>query len=388
MIGGLFKSSSFAAIVAAGLLSGGVAAKAADLGGNCCADLEERVAELEATTARKGNRVVSLEVSGQVNRALVWHDDDNSTVEKFSSRDNDGRSGSRFRFRGGAKINADWSASFLIEIGVDNNEATASNSRADTNAGVLFRHTRVTISSRTYGTVHVGRTNTATEGIAEIALASAFTNNSAEEASQVAATVVTGLDGASRKNGVHYVSPTVAGFSASASWFHDTNANTQNDDGWAVALRYAGEYGAIRVAAGIGYTEQENGTTTDDPATMVSGSGSIMHVPTGLFLNGVAGVVEAEDSTVETTAWWIGGGIRRKWNSLGNTTLEVGYGQSDTDGQAANPYFWQAGISQNIDAAAMDVYLNYQYHDADTDDGDATTTEEASIVVLGARVKF
>ncbi len=32
---------------------------AADLGGDCCADLEERIAELEATTARKGNRKVS-----------------------------------------------------------------------------------------------------------------------------------------------------------------------------------------------------------------------------------------------------------------------------------------------------------------------------------------
>src|SRR2546425_88950 len=30
--------------------------RAADLGGDCCADLEERVAELEATTARKGNK--------------------------------------------------------------------------------------------------------------------------------------------------------------------------------------------------------------------------------------------------------------------------------------------------------------------------------------------
>ena len=43
-------------------------AKAADLGGDCCADLEERVAELEATTARKGNRKMSLTVYGQVNR--------------------------------------------------------------------------------------------------------------------------------------------------------------------------------------------------------------------------------------------------------------------------------------------------------------------------------
>ena len=47
---------------AAAMLIGGWAmpAAAADLGGNCCADLEERIAELEATTARKGNRKVSL----------------------------------------------------------------------------------------------------------------------------------------------------------------------------------------------------------------------------------------------------------------------------------------------------------------------------------------
>ena len=31
-------------------------ANAADLSGDCCADLEERVAELEATTVRRGNK--------------------------------------------------------------------------------------------------------------------------------------------------------------------------------------------------------------------------------------------------------------------------------------------------------------------------------------------
>ena len=55
MYGGLKKSASRLALVAAaGVLSTG--AYAADLGGDCCADLEERVAELEATTVRKGNR--------------------------------------------------------------------------------------------------------------------------------------------------------------------------------------------------------------------------------------------------------------------------------------------------------------------------------------------
>jgi opacity protein-like surface antigen len=56
---------SLSAVVAASLLSSGLpatSASAADLGvgGSCCADLEERVAELEATPTLKGNRKVNL----------------------------------------------------------------------------------------------------------------------------------------------------------------------------------------------------------------------------------------------------------------------------------------------------------------------------------------
>ena len=46
----------------------------ADLEGSRCADLEERVAELEAMAARKGTRKTSLEVWGLVNQAtLHWN---------------------------------------------------------------------------------------------------------------------------------------------------------------------------------------------------------------------------------------------------------------------------------------------------------------------------
>src|SRR4249920_1361540 len=72
------KKYSLGALVAAGLLVGGLSAgsaSAADLGGNCCADLEERIAELEATTARKGNRKVSLTISGWVGEQVMWWDD-------------------------------------------------------------------------------------------------------------------------------------------------------------------------------------------------------------------------------------------------------------------------------------------------------------------------
>ena len=50
-------------------------AKAADLGGDCCADLEERVAALEATTVRKGNKKVSVTLSGWVVKRDLWWDD-------------------------------------------------------------------------------------------------------------------------------------------------------------------------------------------------------------------------------------------------------------------------------------------------------------------------
>ena len=41
----------------------------------CCADLEQRVAELDVLTARKGNRAVSVEISGSVNNAILSWDD-------------------------------------------------------------------------------------------------------------------------------------------------------------------------------------------------------------------------------------------------------------------------------------------------------------------------
>lgn len=64
------RTTLWAAALVAGLAYS-LSATAADFGGNCCADLEERVAELEATTARKGNRKVSLTIYGQVNAGVL-----------------------------------------------------------------------------------------------------------------------------------------------------------------------------------------------------------------------------------------------------------------------------------------------------------------------------
>ena len=69
MYGGVRGRTNFALVLGAGLLAA-MPAWAADLGSDGVADLEERIAELEATTARKGNRKVSLTISGYVNEQV------------------------------------------------------------------------------------------------------------------------------------------------------------------------------------------------------------------------------------------------------------------------------------------------------------------------------
>ena len=120
MFGGLTKTSSRIAIAAAlGLTLGGFAfkatpAKAADLGGDCCADLEERVAELEATTVRKGNKKVSVTLSGWVVKTMNWWDDGDE--DHFVVGDKDYDLGSRFAITGSATISPGWTAGFNMTV--------------------------------------------------------------------------------------------------------------------------------------------------------------------------------------------------------------------------------------------------------------------------------
>jgi hypothetical protein len=356
MFGGLTKTSSRIAIAAAlGMTLGGFAmsaspAKAADLGGDCCADLEERVAELEATTVRKGNKKVSVTLSGWVVKLGSWWDDGHET--NFYTGDKDTTLSSHFQISGSAQISPGWSAGYTIAVEVPGNSASvgfAENQFNDnawnwTNLGGLSVNTLLSymwIKSDRWGTSNWGQLSQATDNVALLPDLSGTiiesnavlfdgagmfvrpkgAKNSNDLSTDFAwGAVVNCLSGGGGVgadcagypyNGFRYDSPTWAGFSVSTGYYED--------DVWDVAVKYAADWNSIKVSAAAGYTQltdegcrvnnqradaKNNGIGNCTNAVVLGGGGapfqnfrkdaqifqvgaSILHVPSGLFVYGL-----------------------------------------------------------------------------------------------------
>jgi hypothetical protein len=393
---------------------------AADLGGDCCADLEERVAELEATTARKGNRKVSLSISGQVNTALMFFDTEKRS--DFYVVDNQ-NSNSRFRFNGDAKISPTLSAGFLIEVAAGLTAETSQVSEVNDDGStpgdgaVQIRHASWYLSHTQLGRVTVGRTSMATDGISEIdlvgvnvvSLPGIYVGNKLSVGGAAFDTVATGNYEFDRNNAIRYDTATFAGFQASAAF--------GEDDRWDVTLRYAGEHHGFRLAAGIGYGVEtdELGVATPtlptlptlanivDERRILGGSVSALHVASGLFAN-VSYMKRTNDliggGDFDETYWGVRAGIAKNWFGIGNTVVFGEYNHWDNGSVGLKAFasddslknvgaltneatVWGAAIIQNVDAAALELYLSYKNLSVDSDVG-----EDAHVVLSGARIKF
>ena len=161
--GGVFASGR---LVAAATLIGSwliwTPLYAADLGGDCCADLEKRVAELEATTVRRGDKKVSVTLYGKANRAVLFWDDGAETNTYIV--DNNYES-SRFGLKGSAKISGDWTAGYLLEIEPTEGNSAKLNQFDDDNQSdplgpLNVRHDFVYINNKKLGEVRLGLTAT------------------------------------------------------------------------------------------------------------------------------------------------------------------------------------------------------------------------------------
>lgn len=411
-----------------GLLLSTASAQAADLGGDCCADLEERVAELEATTARKGNRRMSLTVSGQINRSILyWNDGDRSGT--YAGLDNVSNS-SRFIFNGSAKISPRLQAGFEIMTewnfgartsSVDQNSPDGSLGGLNAGDGGLgVRRAFWWIEDKDLGRLSVGRHNVGGPvsmiDVGNVTLPFSSTPADVGGGFLVAGTtrlsaVIGPNFGSDRAEGIRYDSPTIGGFVFQAFW--------GEDDIWSAALRYAGEFGGFRVAAGIGYEAQDPSSTQtvqlDNNARNMdhdwSASVAVLHIATGLFAQGVYSRAEFLNGS-EGTYWAVQGGIAKNWLGIGTTSLYGEYGEATDfiksgpavvgNASAAAPNFLAAssevtffglGVVQNIDAASMEVYLGWRRYDTSVTgvlapDVGANGSSDLDLISGGARIRF
>jgi hypothetical protein len=275
MTGGLRETASLMAIAAllcvGATVFGAKPAKAADLGGDCCADLEERVAELEATTVRKGNKKVSVQIYGKVNYAGMWWDDGGE--QNFYVVNNYNES-TRTGIKGKAKISDNWEGGYRLEW--EYRPAASSflnqfndNNQTTTSQDLVVRWSQMYLANKHYGTLNWGLTATPKYDITKNAmeyistvkgeggglsdtLVSDFRMNPAFRLRPTGFNNAEGLSSltwsniarcysssdqyncSTRRNGVEYSTPDFKGFfegfNVQWGWFED--------DDWGAALRY------------------------------------------------------------------------------------------------------------------------------------------------------
>ena len=333
------------------------------LGGGCCADLEERIAELEVTAATKGNRKVALQIYGQVNEAIMFWD---ATSDPGSKRPNISTSAvdpTLFGFRGTSKIDPKTQAGFNLEYGLA------------TDNSLQLRQANIYVNGE-LGKVTLGKADTVTHGLAEISLANTDAVSRTLNAKGLAAigstsSIATNTYDGTQRELIRYDTPSMYGLKLGASY-----ANGNVMDGGA---RYSVEAGGFRFAAGVGYRDDDHTQRT------ILGSASMMHIDTGLFAN--IGAAQQKDFTGlgVSTAWQAQGGIERKLIEIGATTVfgEIGRFEQKTGSTlVSSPWMYGGGLVQAIDSARIDLYATARRYEGDTT---STWTTE---VIGGARVRF
>ena len=393
-------------------------AAAANLGSDCCADLEERIAELEATAAHKGNRNVSLTVTGWVHEQIAFWDDG---TERDAYVGTSPVQQSRVKFLGEARIDNDWRAGYLIEIGINGHpggqwDQTGPSSKSATSPdnGLLVRRSSWYLKNNNLGRILVGQDALTTYHLladSDPTMTRNIYHDEAQTSFQAKffirdqsgnfvnaggstplrwTDVLRGYNNSTpgnggRRNIVRYDSPTIAGFTASAAW-GESNL-------WDTTLVYRGSFGDFLVNGRTGYGHSSDGASTQCHTIPTAGengdcswwgvSGFVQHKPTGLFV--LASYGEQIDYSraqyaqqpnlvdMTDTTWFVQAGVEYKWNSLGKTNFFGEYRHDDPGSnvsasgvlrtQGADINFWTAGAIQHIDSAEMMLYVLYQHAD-------------------------
>src|SRR6185312_216581 len=410
-------------------------AQAADLGGDCCTDLEQKIEELENTAAKNENRKISLTVQGKVAEEVLYWDDGKESNLYVTGMGTG--AASYISFSGEAKLTKDVSAGFVLYLEAIDSDLFSITQKNPDGPGLYTGEPNAPqtffsywyLKSNEMGQLSVGKRQTADSQGPQTIDASGTIWAAYWQAYNVYAFDVQGDVGAGEKliwsqvgscrgNGagpadcdsgreeiIRYDSPALAGFVATASW-------KPKHDSWALALRYLnGNFGDLKVQGILSYSDSSmnwknplNNTFASDDRLNVWQVGTYLeHKPTGLFALGAWASIDQQVNKTNnptTNTYYLKAGDILKLTSLGHT---IPYGEylRSTDGVAvydvnnteggakvidgSGTTIWGLGVAQEIDAAAMLVWLRYRHHQVDVPGRDL---EDADTLSFGSQITF
>jgi len=243
---------------------------------------------------------LQVELSGQVNRAIM-HADDGIDSDLFNV-DND-NSSTRFRFKGTQAINASTKAGVTFEVEYQSNPSNAVSFGGSTGSPSIDERVMELFFQSSWGMVTLGQGDGAANGGVEVDLSGTTVAHYSDVAAfgggisfrtaaggtgPTVGTVLSSQDFESRYDRLRYDTPKFAGFSLAASL---GNKDADNREVTELALRYAGKGSLGELAAAVGYSSQDAAAPGGQDDNTVGGSVSWLH---GSGLNLTAGTTTRE----------------------------------------------------------------------------------------------
>jgi len=341
-------------------------------------------------TVTSGHDRVKLAISGQVNRAVNLIDDGKNTQLYFVDNDS---SNTRVRFVGIAKATDDLTLASRLEYAVTSNESgEVSQDNEDTGDFFNVRWADLTLASKSYGKIWLGRGDTASNNTAEVDLSRvdvlAYSSVAdiaggmlfRESGSGNSLTTVSvsdafkNQDGLSRRDRLRYDTPAFWGFHLAGSAVSD-----QRYDG---ALFWGGQGYGFKAAAAAAVADPNN----DDTNLQYDGSFSVLHEGTGLNLTMSAGLLDRDDEG-DPTNFYVKGGWLTRFFSVGQTGFGVDYTRS-LNLPTGRDEGYSVGLAavQQFEDFGTELYLGYRLYSLDRDV--EPNVEDMNAGTVGARVKF
>jgi hypothetical protein len=341
---------------------------------------------------------IQLKISGQVNKAVLYGDNDQDEEVFFVDNDN---SGTRFRFVASGRLNDDITAGATIELQFESNSTTDIRFNANGGTGgtplgggangVGERIGEVWFNSASMGKLSLGQGNTASNGTSEVDLSGtdiisysgiadlagglgfANTNGVGTADDMRVGQVFTNLDGGSRRDRIRYDTPAFAGFRASTS--------ASQGGRYDVALRYANQFAGARVAAAVAYQNTSAVSAVFDER--INGSISV------LLDNGFNATFAAGDEGFKAggSRSFYYGKVGYQTNSIsqyGMTSFSIDYFQGDDlggNGSGDQETYAFAAV-QNLDPVGAQIFLAVRNYEIDA------ANDDVLAIAVGSRIKF